>query len=346
MALDVGGVTHLHVVSGSDQDEGPIAPVMPSLDYGTDVGAALKAAREFRGLTLEDVSDATRIRQAYLAAIEDMRVDDLPSRPFIIGYIRSYALVLGLDPEAAVGRFKTDGPDADDSLRAPVGVRREKDPRLGVVIAGGMLIIAAIVLWNVAQRAISSTAPKPQTTEIAEVAQSTGPAQVSLGAPLPAPVESTTPTPYITPGLAESAAANGSADAVTAGAKDRAAEVALAAAVPPINLGAPFKPDGAVYGQAQGASPVIVQTRKAASLVARGADGAVYFARQLAPGEAYRAPAVGGLQLDVSDPQAFEVYVNGVLTGRLPSTLTALSKVAGAAASPVAPRVVAQVVAQ
>ena len=48
-------------------------------------------------------------------------------------------------------------------------------------------------------------------------------------------------------------------------------------------------------GQAQGASPMILQARKSTSLIVRGAGGQVYFARQLAAGEAYRVPAVAGV---------------------------------------------------
>ena len=60
------------------------------------------------------------------------------------------------------------------------------------------------------------------------------------------------------------------------------------------------------------------QAQKPASIIIRGADGTVYFARQLAAGEAYRAPtAVKGLVADVSDPQAFDIYANGTLQGRL-----------------------------
>ncbi|HMP62440.1 MAG TPA: helix-turn-helix domain-containing protein, partial [Phenylobacterium sp.] len=70
---------------------------MPTLESGPNIGAALKAAREFRGLSLQDVADSTCIRRAYLAAIEEMRLDDLPSRPFTVGYIRAYAKALGLD---------------------------------------------------------------------------------------------------------------------------------------------------------------------------------------------------------------------------------------------------------
>ncbi|HQP20588.1 MAG TPA: helix-turn-helix domain-containing protein [Phenylobacterium sp.] len=129
----------------------------------------MKTAREFRGLSLQDVADQTRIRRAYLAAIEEMRLDELPSRPFTIGYVRAYATALGLDAEAAVERFKADEPAPDEPLRAPVGVRRDGDPRLMTMVVLGLLLIGAVVLWNVAQRAMNEQAP-PLSTAPANVA--------------------------------------------------------------------------------------------------------------------------------------------------------------------------------
>lgn len=339
MPLDMGTARHLHLVTDVEPEEAFVAVAQPSVDEGVDIGAALRAARTFRGLTTRDVADATRIRQSYIEALEDLRVDELPSRPFTIGYVKSYANLLGLDGEAAVLRFKSDVPDEGGELRAPVGVRRERDPRLGLIFAGGLLVVGAILLWNVAQRAMDKDAPAAQVAD-SSTSAATAPnatvaangSAVSLGAPLPAPVESTTPEPYKTPGLDDAAANGGSADAASAAAKVRAAAAIEASKAGPdaaqlAALGAPFRPKGAIHGaSANDSSGVIIQARKGASLVVRGGDGSVFFARQLAAGEAYRAPRTGGLIADVSDPSLFEVYANGVLTGRLTSAQTALSK--------------------
>ncbi|MDI1364152.1 MAG: helix-turn-helix domain-containing protein, partial [bacterium] len=303
MALDTGSVRHLHLVSDVEPDEGFVAVGQPSVEEGVDIGAALRAARTFRGLTTQDVADATRIRQSYIDALEDLRLEELPSRPFTIGYVRAYANLLGLDGEAAVLRFKNDVPDEGEPLRAPVGVRHERDPRLALVLVAGMLLIGAILLWNVARRALEKDAPSSQVAANATAPRSaSAPAgsAVSLGAPLPAPVESTTPEPYKTPGLDDAAANGGSADAATAASKARAS--AAASGGPEIDaahvaaLGSPFKPRGAVYGAAAAdSSGVVLLARKAATLVVRGADGSVYFARQLSAGEAFRAPRSMGL---------------------------------------------------
>lgn len=322
MPLDTGGVTNLDLRAEGRRQTNRRETLIPTIDAGPDIGAALKAAREFRGQDLQELADSTRIRRSYLAAIEEMRLEELPSRPFTIGYIRAYAIALGFDGDAAVERFRREEPTPDTALRAPVGVQDGKDPRLTLIIGGGMLILGAIILWNVAQRAMTQDAPPPHTAPPAAVAKAKlgaakGP--VSLGAPLPAPVESTTPDLYETPGLAAATAAGGQADAVTAAKKAAAANPQAQSQQPQQPLPPTFAPKGAVYGAAPQDSVITLQARKGASLIVRGDGGAAYFARQLSPGEAYRVPNRAGLGLEVSDPAAFQVFVGGQSKGLMPA---------------------------
>ena len=301
----------------------------PTLQYGGDVGQALRAVRESRNLSLEELADTTRIRRAYLADLEAMRLDRLPSRPFTIGYVRAYAEALGLDGEAAVERFKAEEPVLDEPLRPPVGVSEPGDPRAVAIVAGVVVILAAIVLWNVAQRAMNANAPPPplasaKATARALEAQKAGP--VALGAPLPAPVESTTPPPYETPGLAAAgeSGVNHSAPAKLGLKADGEA------AVDPATLSPVFVPKGAVYGAQSGQpSAVTLQALKSASLIVRGVDGSIYFARQFAPGEAYRAPRLAGITANVSEPDSFQVFVGGQSKGVLPAAQVSLNQLAG-----------------
>lgn len=331
MPLDTGGVTQLFRSQDMDSADHYGPTEEPSLHYGPDIGAALKAAREFRGLSLQDVSDATRIRRTYLAAVEDMRLEELPSRPFTLGYIKAYAKHLDLDPEEAVARFKDSSPDPDEPLRAPVGVRRERDPRMGMIIAGGILIVSAIVLWNIAQRAISEEAPPPPTAPVSSAAPVGPSGTVPLGAPLPAPVEASTPEVYKTPGLEAAAAADGSADAAAAAQKIRkdAEAVAAANAEPLVSPGTPFVARGAVHGADANASTVTLQARKATTLIVRGPDGSVYFARALAPGESYRAPNIKGLAVETGDPASMDVFVGGRLKGAMTAPTATVSSLGG-----------------
>lgn len=309
----------------------------PNLHSGPDIGSALKAVREQRRLSLETLADMTRVRRAYLADLEAMRLDRLPSRPFTIGYIRAYAEALGLDGEAAVERFKAEEPVLDEPLRNPVGVVDTGDPRRVAIVAGVVVILLAIVLWNVAQRALLAGAPPPPTASAQATAKALAQAQaptVALGLPLPAPVESTTPPPYETPGM-PLINPDGTVTKSTIVSKPG---IPVAPPVDPATLPPIFQVSGQVYGAAPAqASPVILQALKPASLVIRGQDGQIYFARQFAAGDAFRVPNVGGLMADVGQPNYFQVFVGGRSKGVLPAPQVLLSKLAEAAAPPPAP---------
>jgi cytoskeleton protein RodZ len=320
----------------------PAGPIDPLFAHDT-VGEALKAIRHDQGLSLEDLAERTRVRRAYLEAIEEMRLDALPSRPFTIGYVRAYATALGLDPDAAVERFKTDEPVLDEPLRAPVGVLDEKDPRVAAFTIGAMVIIAAIVLWNIAQRAMMAAAPPPPLASEQQAEQLLAKLKggtMTLGEPLPAPVESTTPTAYETPGLRTALGLNTS-DPNAPGAPPAPSPTRIGEP-PPVDLASlkpVFVPAGKIYdsGNPRLTSSVTVQAIKAGALIVRGPDGSVYFARQLAKGEAYRVPNMAGLTLDVSSPHDFQVFVGGQSRGVLPSTQVLASKLVTAAAPPPTP---------
>lgn len=325
MALDTGGVTSLYRTGEYDPSSEPTRSDAPTLQDGYDVGAALKAIRQFHGVTLQDLADATRIRQTYLEALEAMRLDELPSRPFAIGYVKAYARHLGLDADEAVERFRNDHPEHDEGLRAPVGVRKERDPRLALIIIAGLLIGASILLWNVAQRAISEKGP-PKTT-VAETTVALPPevgGPIPVGGSIPPPVESTTPDAYITPGMAN----NG----------DGSETAAKAAEAPVLSLpiGAAFKPEGQIYGAPAGAT-VVIKARRNGVFEVKGADGSNYFTRVLQQGEAYRVPALKGLTVTVSDPGLFQVFVAGRYTGPLPGLVTQTSSLAATAPAAPAP---------
>ena len=102
----------LNVVTAEHAFEIPPPPANALLAHET-LGAALRAARIGLGRTVQDVADDTRVRRVYLEAIEEMRLEALPSRPFAMGYIRAFATSLGLDPDVAIERFKTDDPVLD-----------------------------------------------------------------------------------------------------------------------------------------------------------------------------------------------------------------------------------------
>lgn len=69
------------------------------------LGSYLKRQRENLGYSLKEVADETKIRMHYLQAIEEGNVRALPSEPYAKGFIKSYALFLGLEPEKVLSQY-------------------------------------------------------------------------------------------------------------------------------------------------------------------------------------------------------------------------------------------------
>ncbi len=67
------------------------------LPEGDIDGAAVRALREARGLTLEQLADATKIRKPYLKAIEEQDLQNLPARVYLRGFLTQIGRVLRVD---------------------------------------------------------------------------------------------------------------------------------------------------------------------------------------------------------------------------------------------------------
>jgi len=68
-------------------------------------GNKFRKGREGKKLSLDDVSNATKISSRMLKAIEDENFEQLPGGVFNKGFIRAYAKQVGLNPDDAVSEY-------------------------------------------------------------------------------------------------------------------------------------------------------------------------------------------------------------------------------------------------
>ena len=84
-------------------------------------GRYLKSIRLEKGISLEEISNETKIRMDTLLLIEKDDLAGLPVEVYVKGFLRAYARALGADEEEAVRRYessrfilkKTDGYETD-----------------------------------------------------------------------------------------------------------------------------------------------------------------------------------------------------------------------------------------
>ena len=119
-----------------------------------ELGGWLADSRLQIGLSVADLSGLLRIQQFYLEALEKEDFGSLPARPYVSGYVRSYALKVGLDPREANRRLQAAWPHEELPELPGKAATAFQDPsperrplRGGLVAASVIAAGAAYAIW-------------------------------------------------------------------------------------------------------------------------------------------------------------------------------------------------------
>jgi cytoskeleton protein RodZ len=150
------------ITHGPDQQENRRA---------TTFGMRLKQEREQRGITLDQISQSTKIGTRFLQALEQDHFEQLPGGIFNKGFVRAYARFVGIDEEQAVADYlsatganqpSTESGDKPPAIELPT--QPERNRAAGVpwgILATLLLIIAfSFAVWGFYSR-IATTRNQP-----------------------------------------------------------------------------------------------------------------------------------------------------------------------------------------
>ena len=161
---------------------------------------ALREARLRGGYSLADAAQVLRIQEHYLQALEEGRFGQIPGTTYAIGFLRSYAGFLGLDPDEIIDAFKREqGRDpAEHRLAFPSPSDTSPKPKFWLILL--VLVLAGLAYggWQ-----YQSTDGKIATDLVADVSTRLTEA-VGLDASDPQP-EANAVVPDSTPGATASA---------------------------------------------------------------------------------------------------------------------------------------------
>jgi len=266
-------------------------------------GGDLRAARERLGWSIEDVSAALRIRLPHLEALEDGRIDLLPGNAYAVGFLRTYARALGLDPDEIARRFKAEASEVNrrTELVFPAPMPQRGVPAGAVVLLGVVLVIGAYAGWyrlsGEGRLPAETVAPVPEhLATLAEQAvppapPATPPAPVVVAA-APAPPQPAEPAAPPVPSISPSSAA-------------------AAAVTPPPSMVAPA---AAPEAPAPDQPRIVVQATADAWLQVRDRNGGVLLNKVLHNGESWPVPPRPNLVLTTGNAGGTELVVDGVAT--------------------------------
>lgn len=156
------------------------------------VGELLHKERERQGLTEKQVADDLHITMHYVRAIESNSFEKLPGNVFAKGYIKSYAVLLGMDVEPVMASYNAQMAKELDVAKEKtrIQVRKRKDRNRPWVIASAVLFVALFIgLWFVNY---SNTEPAPVAAVVPSrnSATETPPVMTALA---PRPIETAVP---------------------------------------------------------------------------------------------------------------------------------------------------------
>jgi cytoskeleton protein RodZ len=162
---------------------------LPAKGNGSAMGAfgdRLRREREMRGITLDEITESTKISRRHLKALEGEHFDQLPGGVFNKGFVRAYARFLGLDEDQAVADYSAasnEQPEPENKFPLEIHEQpnRELNPRnsnlpLVFAIAALVGVLAGYGFWvkskphnsapveTTQQAAPANTASEPQAS--------------------------------------------------------------------------------------------------------------------------------------------------------------------------------------
>jgi cytoskeleton protein RodZ len=186
------------------------------------IGEQLRQAREAKGLSIQDVEQATHIRRAFLLAIEEERFEDLPEPTYARGFVRQYAQLVGLDAAPVLEAFGRAMGPRQQAIPTVLDEPLWESTRPGLRGLITVLLVALVLLvagWFVYHYAylhqtpwplnrfdlsalrLRTATPQPTATMTAAIAQEPAPTETPLPTATsePATPTPTTPLPTLTP---------------------------------------------------------------------------------------------------------------------------------------------------
>ncbi|MFD0049380.1 helix-turn-helix domain-containing protein [Actinomycetes bacterium NPDC127524] len=144
--------------------------------YLTELGNRLKEAREAKGMSLDDLQEATKIQKRYLIGIEEGNYEMMPGKFYVRAFIKQYCEAVGLDPEGVFEEYKNDVPavhhDELPEQLSRVQSRKTISPGTSKfmelfprILAAVLVIGVCILIWVLISKYVNNSDEKTKKNE-------------------------------------------------------------------------------------------------------------------------------------------------------------------------------------
>ena len=158
---------------------------------GLTVGALLAEARAAAGRELADLARETRVPMRHLMAIEADDHEALPALPYALGFVKTFARSVGLNPESVGAQFRAETRLTPHVPSAPSlePLDESRLPSQGLALAGLAVLVLVIGGLGLYGSGVLDPVPSaPQVAAPAPAARDTAIAAASAPAPAIIPI--------------------------------------------------------------------------------------------------------------------------------------------------------------
>jgi cytoskeleton protein RodZ len=271
-------------------------------------GEYLRREREMRGVSLQEISIATKISIRFLQAIENEELSKLPGGIFTRSFVRTYARYLGLDEERVLADCQLAGqqkPEVD--IRRITANRARPNgaasrTRIIALLVAGVLLASGYALFRYSRRIMEQQSSTPMLIPPSTTAPGTNPP------PGAAPVQPSAPAqPENNPSLSTTSASP-TAGAATAPGTLAGGPPSPGAKANPPNQSATSEATSAVAAHTDLVLQVAATER---TWVAVDADGKTVLQKVLNPNEVENLKAHDSFDVTIGHAQGVVLTLNG-----------------------------------
>jgi cytoskeleton protein RodZ len=288
----------------------PLQPPVPEREPQIQIeriGDILRQTRERRGDDLHHIAEYLCIRRGYLEAIEKSEYEKFPADAYVIGFLRSYAELLGLDGKECIDLYRAEmaGRRKKTTLTMPTPMPEGRSPSVFVLIGAVITAILVYAMWyglSTSDRTVLT--PPPPLPSLSSSPLS--PSSVSETAGSAAAVPIVPVIPPISPSAQAGQPAPGESSPLKAAVAEPASVTSAHAASEAV------KPPHLVI-RAEQSSWVMISDSK----------GQTVFDRVLKPEETYKVPDGPGLYLTTGNGAGLILTLDGVDLPKISSGATA-----------------------
>lgn len=309
------------------------------------VGVLLKKTRRKFGYDLGEISAYLNIRKGLLVAIEEGNFHELPGTVYALGFIKSYADYLGLDPDLVANRFKQEVGAVQPKVELDMPVRsvesRIPDKRV-IIAASVILVVITLISYFVFsggdQQETMLQTPEVEavfgddvidTSDIVTMRESTQNEAVgemaslltNPSATLEADVTTVSPQEQTQPSPQPETTQNSQAQQTTQSSQTTQTftpssnDAAVAPNARQRNDLLSVEDRGNVYGSQNRDSRIAIKSSSNSWVEIRNDKNTIMLSRVLKEGDVYYVPAVGNYFLTTGNAGGLEMYVDKKFAG-------------------------------